>query len=107
MLRLFALFALGGGAFLISALWIGHTDGILLGLLGFSMIVIALLGYFLWSWVYTTFFVIQKAGEAVAHVARAAAKTAKEQKVFDQLGQAVNDGGRVIRLVPSNSEKEK
>lgn len=105
MLRILNIVGIGGGCFLVSAFWVGKVDGILLGCLGFSMIVVWLLGI----WLYSTLFVIGKTVESVGTgIYKAGAKIlekAKEEKVFDRIGERMAAGDNVVHLPPSKKKE--
>jgi hypothetical protein len=79
MLRFLKLLGFGGFVFLISALWIGHTDGLILGLLGFCMIVLSVALLIITSFFVVGGAIIEKGVDMAAKTVYPAAKHRLEQ----------------------------
>jgi hypothetical protein len=84
-MNFFKIILFGGIIFLITAFYIGHLDGILLGLLGFFMIVSAIASFIAIGTFYTIGKGLDTAIDLGVKAAGHGLKIAKEKKVFQQI----------------------
>lgn len=74
-------------------------DGILLGLLGFCMILISIVGQWFCYTVLGLGMIVEKTVSTGIKVVRRAGEMAKEQKVFEQLAERVNENQKVVGII--------
>lgn len=79
MFRFLKILGFGGFVFLITGLYIGHTDGLLVGLLGFCMILLAVCFLILGSFFVVAGAVVEKGVDMAAKTVYPAAKHRLEQ----------------------------
>lgn len=85
MFRFLKILGFGGFIFLISALWVGHTEGLLLGLLGFSMIVLSVILIFVFNFFLGLGLIAEAGAKTVSKVGNAAFNVAKNNGAFDKI----------------------